>query len=94
MAFGSFIKRLTGKIKNIGEKVKNKVLPIIHKGAEIVQNTVAPAITSIGEQIGGDFGNTLQTIGTTAGTIAGKVGKWTSTSKGKEKFLQPSYGPT
>ncbi len=91
MAFGAFIKRLTGKIKNIGEKVKNKVLPIINKGAEIVQNTVAPAITSIGEQIGGNFGNTLQTIGTTAGNIAGKVGKWTST--GKEKFLQPSYGP-
>ena len=60
MAFGEFIKKLTGKIKNISEKVKNNVLPIIHKGAEIVQNTVAPAITSIGEQIGGNFGNTLQ----------------------------------
>ncbi len=87
MAFGSFIK----KLKNFGETVKNKVLPIINKGAEIVQNTVAPAITSIGEQIGGNFGNTLQTIGTATGNIAGKVGKWTST--GKEKFLQPSYGP-
>ena len=69
MAFGSWFKNLIGKTKGF---ISNKVIPTIKKGANVV-SSVAPTITKIGEAIGGDFGNVLNSIGSNAEIISGKV---------------------
>jgi len=69
MAFGSWFKNLIGKAKGF---ISNKVIPAIKKGANVVAS-VAPTISKIGDAIGGDFGNVLNSIGSNAEKISNRL---------------------
>ncbi len=62
MAFGSWMKKISEKVKNFGQKVKgvvDKVLPAVKRGIELVDEYV-PKIQKYGESVGGSFGDKIR----------------------------------
>ena len=86
MAFGTWMKRIKEGVKNFGNKIKDaakKVLPVVKKGFEVVEN-LAPAIgQGVSTIIGGDAGKRAEDVSQRISTWAGG---------NKNKFLEPVYG--
>lgn len=59
MAFGSWFKNI---VKKTGQFI-NKIKPYIGTAIKIARDVVAPALKTIGNEVGGGFGNGLRKIG-------------------------------
>ena len=77
MAFGSWIKKIGEKIQSFGNKVKEKVIPVIEKGAQI-----APMIEKFGQSTG--IGG-IETFGRNVGRVAEAANGWVR----KDRELTP-----
>ena len=69
MAFGSWFKEM---LKKAG-KIINKVKPYIGTAVKIAHDVVAPALSTIGNQVGGPVGTGLKMVGDATQKYTGKV---------------------
>lgn len=77
MAFGSWFKNI---VKKTGQFI-NKIKPYIGTAIKIAHDVVAPALRTIGNEVGGSFGNGLRTIGDGTQKYTGKLLDRTATNQ-------------
>ena len=92
MAFGEWMKKITGKLKSFGNKVKEvvkKAVPNIVKGAEWVKHNVVPVVRNISTAIPGQVGDTLREVGNTVDNAADNVTQFLKGDSRRNNLLQP-----
>ncbi len=92
MAFGSWFKNI---VRKAGQFI-NKVKPIIGTAVKIAHDVVAPALSTIGNQVGGSVGGGLKMIGDTTqkytGRVMNKTNQWVPNERAKG-FNMPLLKP-
>lgn len=81
MAFGTWMKKISEKVKSFGQKVKNvakKAYEGVKKGIDLVEE-YAPKVGDFGNAIGGTFGRAIS-------DASGQVRKWTNQTR---QFIDP-----
>ena len=92
MAFGSWFKNI---VRKAGQFI-NKVKPYIGTAVKIAHDVVAPALSTIGNQVGGPVGTGLKTIGDATqkytGRVMNKTNQWVPNERAKG-FNMPLLKP-